>query len=142
VAENLTYLNAEDSRTGLPPDIEPGVPPMTFNPTATWRPVGKPYWVEAYGLLAGRQQRLSSLALADRRIGNPRSRATIQSFFNNGARTRGLVANGVLIPTRETLAQVQNRVSASGATCWLTFRTSAIRPIGGSAGEWTGRDVG
>ena len=61
-------------------------------------------------MLAGRQERLSSLALSDRRIGNPRSRANIQSFFNNGARIRGLVVNGVLVPTGETLSEVQNRV--------------------------------
>lgn len=115
LSENVTYLYAEDSRTGLPPDIEPGVPPLTFNPTLGWRPRGR-VWFEAYGTLAERQDRLSSLALSDRRIGNPRSRANIQSFFNNGARARGLVSNGILLPTGETLTQVQNRVLGSQAS--------------------------
>ncbi len=110
VSENLTYVYSEDSRTGLPPDMEPGIPPLTINPAVAWRPAGRRYWAEVYGTFAGRQERLSSLALSDRRIGNPRSRATIQSFFNNGARTRGLVVNGVLQSTGETLAQVQSRV--------------------------------
>ncbi|MBI4907808.1 MAG: TonB-dependent receptor [Acidobacteria bacterium] len=111
-SENLTFVEARDSVTGLPPDIEPGVPPFTFNPVLGWRPHAR-FWVEAYGTLAGRQDRLSSLALSDRRIGGPRSRADIQSFFNNGARTRGLVANGILLTTGESLARVQQRVLGS-----------------------------
>lgn len=110
VSENLTYVYAEDARTGLPPDIEPGIPPLTINPAIAWRPSGRRYWAEIYGTVAGRQERLSSLARSDRRIGNPRSRATIETFFNNVARSRGLAVNGVLQPTGETLAQVQNRV--------------------------------
>jgi outer membrane receptor protein involved in Fe transport len=110
VRENLTYLYFKDAETGRPPDIEPGVPPLTANLTLAYHPVARRYWLEAYTLLAGRQNRLSSLALSDRRIGNPRSRANIQSFFNNGARVRGLVVNNILVPTGETLAQVQDRV--------------------------------
>lgn len=110
VRENLTYLYAEDAVTKRPPDLEPGVPPLTANLTLAYHPAAKRYWFETYALVAGRQQRLSSLALSDRRIGNPRSRANIQSFFNNGARVRGLVANNILVPTGETLAEVQNRV--------------------------------
>ncbi|MBL8228489.1 MAG: TonB-dependent receptor [Bryobacterales bacterium] len=116
VRENLTYLYAEDVVTKRPPDLEPGVPPLTANLTLAYHPAAKRYWFEAYALVAGRQQRLSSLALSDRRIGNPRSRANIQSFFNNGARVRGLVANNVLVPTGETLAQVQNRVLGAAAS--------------------------
>jgi hemoglobin/transferrin/lactoferrin receptor protein len=110
LAENLTYIYAEDSRTGLPPDIEPGIPPLTINPMLAYRPSARRYWFELYSTVAWRQDRLSSLALSDRRIGNPRSRSSIQTFFNNGARTRGIVANGILLPTGETLALVQNRV--------------------------------
>ncbi len=66
--------------------------------------------MEAYSTLADRQDRLSSLALSDRRTGAARSRSNIANFFNNGARVRGLTANGVLLSTGETLSQVQNRV--------------------------------
>ncbi|MDX2152816.1 MAG: TonB-dependent receptor [Bryobacteraceae bacterium] len=109
-ANSLTWIYARDLRTSLPPDIEGGIPPLTANPRLRFTPRAKPVWMELYSMLADRQDRLSSLALADRRTGASRSRANIASFFNNGARVRGLVQNGLLVPTGETLAQVQNRV--------------------------------
>lgn len=112
-AQNLTWIYAEDRVTGLAPDLEGGTPPLTTNVRWRYAPGGKRYWTEVYGLLAGRQDRLSSLALSDRRTGAPRSRANIASFFANGARVRGLVVNNILTPTGETLAQVQNRVLGS-----------------------------
>lgn len=108
--ENLTWVQAEDSDTGLPPDIEPGVPAPAMNVTLLFAPASRKYWLEFYGTAADRQDRLSSLALQDRRIGATRSRSNIASFFNNGAAVRGLVRNGVLVPTGETVAQVQQRV--------------------------------
>jgi hemoglobin/transferrin/lactoferrin receptor protein len=110
VAENLTWTDATDNRTGLPPDIEGGIPPTTANLRVRWSPSKSRFWVEAYSTMTNRQDSLSSLALADRRTGASRSRTNIANFFNNGARVRGLVANGILLPTGETLAQVQNRV--------------------------------
>jgi hypothetical protein len=72
---------------------------------------------------AAEQDRLSTLDLGDRRTGAGRSRSSIASFFTGGARARGLVSPGpdgvagnaddVLIPTGESLAQVQNRVLGS-----------------------------
>jgi hemoglobin/transferrin/lactoferrin receptor protein len=80
--------------------------------------------VEPYLHAAARQGRLSSLDLDDRRTGGGRSRSSIASFFNNGARARGLVGNGpdgvagnaddVLLATGETLARVQDRVLGPG----------------------------
>ena len=71
-------------------------------------------------MLAGRQDRLSSLDLSDRRTGAARSRMNIQNFFRRGACVRGLTtpgtngqcgsAGGILIATCETLELVQNRV--------------------------------
>ncbi|MFN0101271.1 MAG: TonB-dependent receptor domain-containing protein [Bryobacteraceae bacterium] len=110
LAENATYLYARDAQTGLPPDIEGGTPPLTANLRLRYNPAAKRYWAETYSTLAGRQNRLSSLALADRRTGATRSRANIASFFANGAVGQGLVAGGILLPTGETLTQVQNRV--------------------------------
>jgi hemoglobin/transferrin/lactoferrin receptor protein len=109
-AENATWLYARDAETGLAPDIEGGIPPLTANFRLRYSPGAKRYWAEAYSTLAGRQDRLSSLALADRRTGATRSRANIAAFFGNGAVGQGLVAGGILVPTRETLTQVQNRV--------------------------------
>jgi hemoglobin/transferrin/lactoferrin receptor protein len=111
--QNFSITYARDNVSGLPPDIEGGIPPATANLSLLWTPAGKRFWVEPYATLAGRQDRLSALALSDRRIGATRSRANIASFFNNGAAVRGLVAGGLLRPTGETLAQVQNRVLGS-----------------------------
>jgi len=110
IINDATWIYARDSQTGLPPDIEGGVPPLTAHPRVRWTPSAKRFWIETYSTLAYRQDRLSSLALADRRTGASRSRANIASFFNNGARVRGLTANGRLLPTGETLAEVQTRV--------------------------------
>jgi len=122
-AGNFTYIRSKDKATGAPPNIEGGTPAETGFLRLRYAPQGKRYWVEAYGTLVGRQERLSSLDLSDRRTGAPRSRSNIANFFNNGARVRGLIGAGVdgrfgtsddiLIPTGETLAQVQNRVVGS-----------------------------
>lgn len=138
VHENLTYLHFRDAETGRPPDIEPGVPPLTANLTLAWHPLTRRYWLEVYSTLAGRQERLSSLALSDRRIGNPRSRANIQSFFNNGARVRGLVVNNILTPTGETLAQVQNRVLGTATSAPQFTAIPGYGLIGVRGGVWLG----
>ncbi len=119
-AGNFTYIRSKDKATGAPPNIEGGTPPANGFLRLRYAPQGKRYWVEAYGALVNRQDRLSSLDLADRRTGAPRSRSNIANFFNNGAQVRGLIDTGadgrfgtsddVLLPTGETLSQVQNRV--------------------------------
>ncbi|MBM3765822.1 MAG: TonB-dependent receptor [Acidobacteria bacterium] len=106
---NVSAYRATDSHTGEAPSIEPGVPPPQFNPTLRWTRSDR-LWIEVHAAAAMRQDRLSSLALADRRIGNPRSIETIAAFFGNGAVARGFVRNGVLLATNETLPQVQRRV--------------------------------
>ena len=108
--QNFTWVYAEDERTGNPPDIEPGAPPLTVNGSLLWAPRARRVWVEPYATAADRQARLPSIAIADRRIAASRSRSNIASFFRNGATVRGLVRDGILLPTQETLAQVQNRV--------------------------------
>jgi len=123
---NFTYIRTKDKATGAPPNIEGGTPAPNGFLSLRYAPQGKRYWIEAYGTLADRQKRLSSLDLADRRTGAPRSRSNIANFFNNGARVRGLIGAGVdgrtgtaddiLIPTGETLAQVQNRILGSATT--------------------------
>jgi hemoglobin/transferrin/lactoferrin receptor protein len=102
-----------------------------------YQPGGARYWIEAYSTLAGRQDRLSTLDLSDRRTGAARSRANIQNFFRRGACVRGLTtpgsngqcgsAGGTLIATGETLAQVQNRVLGAADSTPLF---SAIRGYG------------
>jgi outer membrane receptor protein involved in Fe transport len=120
---NFTYIYAKDKATGLPPDLEGGTPAPTGFLRLRYQPAGKHFWIEAYSTLADRQSRLSSLDLGDRRNGATRSTGQIANFFNRGARVRGLISPGPdgvfgtaddrLIPTGETLAQVQTRVLGS-----------------------------
>ena len=121
---NFTYIRAYSLFNGLPPDVEGGVPPATAFLSLRYQPRSR-FYIEGYSTLAGRQNRLSSLDLADRRTGGARSRTNIQNFFRRGACVRGLTtpgptgcgsAGGILIPTGETLAQVQNRLLPIGAT--------------------------
>ncbi len=117
---NFTYIHAADKNTGLPPNIEGGIPPPTANLSVRYEPVGKRYFAEIYSQLAAKQDRLSTLDLSDRRTGGTRSRGQIANFFRRGACVRGLTNNPdgicntgdetILLPTGETLAQVQNRV--------------------------------
>ncbi|HZI19227.1 MAG TPA: TonB-dependent receptor [Pyrinomonadaceae bacterium] len=122
---NYSYVYAEDRATGAPPNLGGGgIPPQTGFVRLRYQPARARYWVEAYSTLAGRQDRLSSLDLADRRTGATRTRASIQNFFRRGACVRGLTtpgttgqcgsAGGRLIATGETLAQVQDRVLGPG----------------------------
>jgi hemoglobin/transferrin/lactoferrin receptor protein len=122
----FTYLHARDKRTGLPPNIEGGTPAPEGYLRIRYAPVAKRFWIEPYMHAADRQDRLSSLDLDDRRIGGGRSRGGIANFFNNGARFLGLVNSGPdgirgnaddrLVPTGETLPQVQDRVLGVGVS--------------------------
>ncbi len=121
---NFTYIRAYSLRDGLPPNIEGGIPNPAGFLSLRYQPRAR-FYLEAYSTLTGRQRRLSTLDLADRRTGAPRSRAAIQNFFRRGACVRGLTtpgaggcntAGGILIATGETLAQVQNRLLPIGAT--------------------------
>jgi outer membrane receptor protein involved in Fe transport len=121
---NFTYIRAYSLLDGLPPNIEGGVPNPAANLSLRYQPRAR-FYIEAYTTLTGRQRRLSSLDLSDRRTGAARSRAAIQNFFRRGGCVRGLTtpgaggcntAGGILVPTGETLAQVQNRLLPLGAT--------------------------
>jgi len=121
---NFTYIRAHSLFNGSPPNIEGGLPPATGFLSLRYQPHSK-FYVEAYSTLAGRQNRLSSLDLSDRRTGAARSRTNIQNFFRRGACVRGLTtpgpagcgsANGLLVATGENLSQVQNRLLPLGAT--------------------------
>lgn len=121
---NFTYIRAYSLLNGQAPNIEGGVPNPAGFLSLRYQPRSR-FYLEAYATVTGRQRRLSSLDLGDRRTGAARSRAAIQNFFRRGACVRGLTtpgsggcntAGGILIPTGETLAQVQNRLLPIGAT--------------------------
>lgn len=129
---NYTFIRSEDTATGLPPNIEGGTPPPTGFVSFRYDPLGKPFWIELYSTLAARQDRLSTLDLSDRRTGATRTRAQIQNFFRRGACQRGLTNNPdgicgtgdetVLLPTGESILQVQNRVLGVGVNSAPLFR--------------------
>jgi len=121
---NFTYIRGYSFRDGLPPNVESGIPSPAGFLSLRYQPRSR-FYLEAYTTLTGRQRRLSSLDLLDRRTGAARSRGAIQNFFRRGACVRGLTtpgsggcttAGGILIPTGETLEQVQNRLLPIGAT--------------------------
>ncbi|HEV8398032.1 MAG TPA: TonB-dependent receptor [Vicinamibacterales bacterium] len=67
-------------------------------------------WAEGVLTFAAEQTRFNSGDVTDARIGANRTRAQIATFFNGTATDLGLVQNGILLATGETLAQVQTRV--------------------------------
>jgi hemoglobin/transferrin/lactoferrin receptor protein len=128
IAGNYSYLFATDRATNLPPNLGGGgVPPQFGFLRLRYQPTGKRYWIEAYANAAGRQDRLSSLDIGDRRTGGARTRSQIQNFIRRGACVRGITAptvaqacgtangNYQLLATGETLAQVLNRVLPIGS---------------------------
>jgi len=123
---NYSYIYAEDRGSGESPNLGGGgIPPQFAFLRLRYQPAGKRFWVEGYANGAGRQSRLSTLDLADRRTGAARSRTNIQNFFRRGACVRGITtpgtnnqcgtAGGIVIATGETLAQIQNRLLPIGA---------------------------
>jgi hemoglobin/transferrin/lactoferrin receptor protein len=120
----FSYVHAEDKRTGLAPNIEGGTPPANGYLRLRYVSGNGRWWIEPYMFAAGRQERLSSLDLEDRRTGATRSRSNIRNFFLNGATARGFVGAGldgtfgtaddVLLATGETLALIQDRVLGVG----------------------------
>jgi outer membrane receptor protein involved in Fe transport len=138
----LTLLHAKDLATGLPPNIEGGTPGPDFYVKVRYAPATGRYWIEPIVHAVGRQDRLSSLDLEDRRTGASRTRGNIKNFFYNGATVRGWVGPGadgvpgnaddILQATGETLAQIQQRVlgtadSAPLYTAVAGYVTLAVR---------------
>lgn len=104
-------------------------PPMG---TARLRWTAERTWAEGVVSFAGEQSQLNSADLTDARIGAVRTRASIATFFGAGATDLGLVRDGVLLATGETLPQVQQRVlgNAASAPLYLThagFVTLGLR---------------
>lgn len=120
-AGNYSYVYAADKVTGDSPNLGGGgIPPQLAFLRVRYQPRGKYYWIEGYANGAGRQSRLSTLDLADRRTGGARTRAQIQNFFRRGACVRSITTVGIngqcgspggtLRATGETLAEVQSRM--------------------------------
>jgi outer membrane receptor protein involved in Fe transport len=107
------YAHGTETETGAPPALENGIPPLTGFVSLRWQPTGRSFWLEAFSSMAAAQTRLSDNDKQQARIGGVRTRDEITNFFNNGAVARGLVRDGVLLPTGENLSQVLRRVLGS-----------------------------
>jgi hemoglobin/transferrin/lactoferrin receptor protein len=142
----FTYLRAEDTATGLPPNIEGGTPAPEGWLTLMYSSNDRRYWVEPYLHAAAEQTHLSSLDLGDRRIGASRSRTNIRNFFLNGATARGWISPGpdgalgtpddVLTATGETVAQIQDRVLGVGVNSAVMFAAVPSYTVLGVRGGW------
>jgi outer membrane receptor protein involved in Fe transport len=132
-----TYFSMANGR-----DLQTGAFLRRMNPpmgglNVAWQRAPRGLRVEATMTYARTQTRLASGDLTDARIGGRRTTATIASYFNGTATDIGLVRNGILVPTGETLAQVQARVlggAASGllfadAPGFVTFGARAMYPV-------------
>ncbi|WP_396624894.1 TonB-dependent receptor domain-containing protein [Luteitalea sp.] len=99
------------------------MPPLMGAARVKWEPSVHPVWAEAVITAAATQDRLSPGDLADARIGGRRRRADIATFFNGTATDMGLVQAGRLVPTGESLAEVQARVLGDADVSYLYTST-------------------
>jgi hemoglobin/transferrin/lactoferrin receptor protein len=144
-----TYINARDTRTDLPPNIEGGTPAPNAYLMVRYQKPGSRWWVQPYLRIAADQPNLSTLDLSDRRTGADRSRTSIRNFFLNGATARGWVSPGpdgrlgtaddFLTVTGETLAQIQNRVLGIANSAPLFTEVEGYTTIGIRGGVRFGR---
>jgi outer membrane receptor protein involved in Fe transport len=93
------------------------LPPRMGAASLRYTPSGRRAWVEVAVAASGAQERLSGGDRDDERIGGSFRRGDMASFFN-GSRAAAYIdrANGVFLPTGETLPQIQNRVLPIGST--------------------------
>ncbi len=120
---NVSSVRGTDLNTGLPPGLENGIPPTHGFVGLRWEHRGARGWLEVYSLFAAAQRRLSGNDLEQARIGGIRTQQEITNFFNNGAVALGLVRNGILVATGETLSQVLTRVLGPDITARVPFMT-------------------
>ncbi|MCL6480241.1 MAG: TonB-dependent receptor [Firmicutes bacterium] len=84
--------------------------PDFFFASLRWVDARGRFWLETFTEVSGPQTRLNPAELDDPRIGARRTATQITDFFHNGAQRLGLIRDGLLIVTGETLAQVLDRV--------------------------------
>jgi outer membrane receptor protein involved in Fe transport len=117
------------------------MPPAMGGFTLKWEPEQRSWWIEGVGSFARTQTRLASGDLSDARIGARRTRAQITSFFNGTATVLGLVQNGVLLETGETLPQVLTRLVGTAANSQLFTGTPGFFVLGLRGGMRVGTNM-
>jgi hypothetical protein len=91
-------------------------------------------WVEGTVSFAQTQTRFNSGDLTDARIGATRTRTSIANYFNGTATDLGLVKNGLLLATGETVAQLQTRLLGSATSGVLFSDGPGFVVVGARAG--------
>jgi hemoglobin/transferrin/lactoferrin receptor protein len=109
------------------------MPPPMGGARLRWS--GKRAWIESALSFARTQTRLNSGDLSDARIGGVRTRSSIAGFFNGTATDLGLVHNGRVVETGETLAEVQNRLLGTASSSFL-FTTGPGYVVYGLRAGW------
>jgi outer membrane receptor protein involved in Fe transport len=117
------------------------MPPAMGGVSARWTSSNDLVWIEGAANYARTQLRLNTGDLDDARIGGVRTRSSIASFFNGTASDMGLVRNGILVSTGETLAQVQQRVLGTASSGYLFTSTPGWVVVNLRAGWRLTRDV-
>jgi outer membrane receptor protein involved in Fe transport len=91
-------------------------------------------WIEGLVTFARAQTRLNAGDVTDARIGGNRTRAAIATYFTGTATDLGLVQNGILLETGETVTQVQNRVLGTANQAPLFTEGAGFMIVGARAG--------
>ena len=86
------------------------IAPDNLIASVRWLAPGRRLWIEGHVRAARPQRRLNPFDLTDARIGAFRTAMDIADFFDDAAVRLGLVEDGILTLTGETLQQVQTRV--------------------------------
>jgi len=110
------------------------MPPPFGGLRVRWSRSASRVWLEGGATFALAQHRLSPGDLADARIGALRTRDTIADFFGGTAVDLGLVANGVLLASGESLEQVQYRVLGDAGSAPLFAHTPGFLVVSANAG--------
>jgi outer membrane receptor protein involved in Fe transport len=92
------------------------------------------FWTEGVVTFAVEQTRLNSGDIGDARIGALRTRASIATFFQGTATDLGLVRDGVLMATGESVSMVQDRVLGASASAPLYTQHPGFAVFGVRAG--------
>ncbi len=84
--------------------------PDNLTASLRWSDVRGRYWIEGLVQLYATQDRFNPFDYDDSRIGAYRDRKTITSYWNNAAKRLGLIEDGTLTVTGETLEELLLRV--------------------------------
>lgn len=129
---NAAYSRGSELAPGQPPLRR--MPPLVGAARVKWEPATGGWWAEAVATFAAPQERLSQGDLNDARIGARRTRSSIAAFFNGTAADLGLVRDGRLVATGETLAEVQARLLDGASASYLFTRTPGFVVVAARAG--------